>query len=373
MFDKLYECIAEIDEADKKHEYTTRDTKNILFVRSIMLKHFNIPKAKKADQRLILFETVAIILLSMNKKLSNDYFPKYKSVNTFLERYPHYSDLKYDELNQYMHFANYIVVSLKFMRGQNNEKHLIPIGLRIVAGRGEEYITGGGKTDKTKRRTEILKTEGGFLNERPESIIQIPWDKDPNIEDPDGFTNWLKEMIEDEHGFDFLENPYDKEYTNPYAPNVVHRVNQKSTLDGSFNIEYHETRLDHGNENATILSRSVSLIEKWKEGDDRFDEEIASIEFLRLPSFPAGGASVTRNQTKLANDCIIRTTSINVKNAFNPEAAPGQKRTVESNTKYEDHLPQLIRSISQTRHPDEIELMRTASDVGDLYLNHWDY
>jgi len=305
----------------------------------------------------------------MIKKLSNYYFPKYRSIDAFVEKYPHYCDLNYDEKNQYMQFANYIVVGLQFLRGYYNEKHLIPLGLRIVAGRGEEYITGKGKTDKTKRRTEILKREAENLGESPKSLIQIPWDKDPNIEDPDGFTNWLKEMIEDEHDLDFLENTYDKEYTNPYAPNVVHRVNQKSTLDGSFNIEYHETRLDHGNENATILSRSVSLIEKWKEGDDRFDEEIAGIEFLRLPSVPTGGASITSNLSR-ANDCMIRTTSINLKNAFNSQAAPGQKRTVESNTKYEDHLPQLIRSISQTRHPDEIELMRSTSDVGDLVLNH---
>ena len=369
MFEKLAGCISDIDEAVKNHEYVTRDTKNIIFVRNIVLKQFNIIKVKKADQRLILFETAAIILLSMNKKLSNDYFPKYKTIESFLNKYPHYNDLSYDEQKQYMQFANYIVVSLKFMRGQNNEKHLIPIGLRIVAGKGEEFITGGGKTDKTKRRIEILKVEGGFLNERPESIIQIPWDRDPNIEDPDGFTNWLKEMIEDEHGFDFLDdNTYDREYPNPFAPNVIHRVNQRSTSDGSFNIEYHETRLDHGDESSTILSRSVSLIEKWRDGDDRFDEEIAGIEFLRLPSV-SGGASITSNLAR-TNDYTVRTTSINLKNSCNLQATPGQKRNLDSNNKYEDQLPQVIRSISQQRHPDEIALMRSTSDIGDLVLNH---
>jgi hypothetical protein len=75
----------------------------------------------------------------------------------------------------------------------------------------------------------------------------------------------LKEQqarVEDEHGFD-LDNTYDKVYTNPYAPNVVHRINQKSTTDGSIHIEFHETRLDHGDENSTILSRACVNVCKF--------------------------------------------------------------------------------------------------------------
>ena len=57
MFDKLSECIAEIDEAVKKHEYTTRDTKNILFVRDIFIKKFNIHKVRDAKKGNLIYIT----------------------------------------------------------------------------------------------------------------------------------------------------------------------------------------------------------------------------------------------------------------------------------------------------------------------------
>lgn len=247
---------------------------------------------------------------------------------------------------------------------------MVPIGLRIVAGRGEEYITGGGKTKKTIRRTEILKTEANEPN------IVAPFQKvidsydDINDIDVNLFLADFLPKMEEELEIE-LGQEKSMEYPRTIAGvSIVTNVLEKSTADGSINISLHETRVDNGDSRTTI-SRSVSLVEKWKEGDDRFDEEIAQL--FRFDSIQ-NGASFSTNVTR-NNNFLVKTTSINLKNSMNTEAVPGQKRTSESaalRSISDLEFPQLMRSISESSmcDPEEYELMRAASDVNDLVLNH---
>jgi hypothetical protein len=301
---------------------------------------------------------------------TGELFPKYHDINSFLLVYPHYKNLSIDEKNQYLHFANYINVTLRLITSTNNEKHIVPIGLRIVAGRGEEYITGGGKTDKTKRRTEILKTESNEPSSTPPFQTVLNTYEDLNDIDFKLFIEDFAVKMEDEMDIE-LKLQKSKEYPRTIAGvNIITNVLEKSTEDGSINISLHETRVDNGDASTTI-SRSVSLVEKWKEGDDRFDDEISQL--FHCDSLQ-NGVSLSTNLSR-NNNFIVKTTSINLKNNLNTEAILGQKRAMDnaaSRSTSESDFPQIMRSISESsmRDPEEFELMRATSDVSDLVLNH---
>jgi len=50
-------------------------------------------------------------------------FPKYQDLESFLGVYPQYNHLSYEEKNQYLHFANYINVTLRFLTGNHCHCH----------------------------------------------------------------------------------------------------------------------------------------------------------------------------------------------------------------------------------------------------------
>jgi len=130
MFHILLNCMNELDSCVKNHDYNrVRDTKNINFVRDIVKREFGIEgQPDKFDQRLILFETACVVLLSMNNEVLtriSQTFPKYENIESFLAQ-PFYDDFKnltYGENNEYYYFANYVSVALNFLRYYHHHQH----------------------------------------------------------------------------------------------------------------------------------------------------------------------------------------------------------------------------------------------------------
>jgi len=259
LFNVLKKCMREIDEDVNNHNYDQRYTKNILFVRDILSREFHEKSIKKIDQRLVAFETAAVVLLSMNKRLNNNFFPKYRNLESFLSIYPHYHHLSNDEKYQYMEFANYICVILKFLTAPNNERHIIPIALRITSVKGEEYITGGGKTDKTKRRTEILRTEGGYnetdaINDS-KNESDLTEDSNNNNDDDDivkiGFEFYNNELclpnLNDSEVQILLDNESSPRYhdNNNNNNNIFNDEYDIVDLDGLLEYEFQSLNVDN--------------------------------------------------------------------------------------------------------------------------------
>ena len=357
MFHILLNCMNELDSCVKNHSYdrVKRDTKNIKFVRDIVRREFDIDgQPDKFDQRLILFETACVVLLSMNNDIlsrNNETFPKYENIESFLAQpcYDDFKNLSYGENNEYYYFANYINVALNFVRGTYNQKHLIQIGLRIAAGRGERFITGKGMTDKNKRRVKILESEAN----EPGVVTTFKDSFKPYF---NGSSNDFKQFAGDfeaQIGVE-LPNVKSKEHSRNIAGvDIVTNVYEKSTSDEKINITIHETRADN-----TTLSRSASLVERLDNEDENFMREIE--EVMRLLDLEEQ-LSISTNVSR-SNNLIVKTTTVNVRN--NPE----QNTSPRSMSNAGDEFPKLLRSTSQST--EEYDLLRSTSNANDLLVNH---
>ena len=136
--------------------------------------------------------------------------PKYPTMESFLQKYPHFSFLDAKEKSSLKSYANYMNVAFLVMKPEANRTHLIKVVARIVDGRDVQYIAGSGKTPATKRRLEIFYAESGLSPKEGQpkkkkvvgSILQMVVDEAQDDDDDEDIIDKITDQLEAEGVFE---------------------------------------------------------------------------------------------------------------------------------------------------------------------------
>ena len=173
----LEKSIHELEDAvvnyDKDNS-TTKEKKQITLAKEIAIKNgfIEMRSIKVEDERLLMFEIVVIILLSLHPEKCKF---KYEDNYSLLAKYPEFQSIdKNVELDKLRAFANYMNFALHFITAKYNRQHVFNIVTKITDGKDVKYITGSGKTKSTADRVLIYNREGGIVPKpRPVRTQQV--------------------------------------------------------------------------------------------------------------------------------------------------------------------------------------------------------
>ena len=180
----LEKSIHELEDAvvnyDKDNS-TTKEKKQIMLAKDIAIKNgfIEMRSIKVEDERLLMFEVVVIILLSLHPEKCKF---KYEDNHSLLAKYPEFQSIdKNVELDKLRAFANYMNFALHFITAKYNRQHVFNIVTKITDGKDVKYITGSGKTKSTADRVLIYNREGGIVPKprpvRTQQVITKPGTK----------------------------------------------------------------------------------------------------------------------------------------------------------------------------------------------------
>ena len=162
----LEKSIHELEDAvvnyDKDNS-TAKEKKQIMLAKDIAIKNgfIEMRSIKVEDERLLMFEVVVIILLSLHPEKCKF---KYEDNHALLAKYPEFQSIdKNVELDKLRAFANYMNFALHFITAKYNRQHVFNIVTKITDGKDVKYITGSGKTKSTADRVLIYNREGGIV------------------------------------------------------------------------------------------------------------------------------------------------------------------------------------------------------------------
>lgn len=356
------------------------------------------------DPRYYIFETAFVLLLSMNPIKGGAL--TYSTMESFLQKYPHYNYLDPKERSSLKSFANYMNVAFLVMKPEANRTHLIKIIARIVDGRDVQYIAGSGKTPATKRRLEVFYTESGLTPKEGQpkkkkvvgSIMQKAIDEAGIDDDDEDIIDQIKDQLEDEGVFEQSISGLDDIFQQAHSlvttkesierlegnTTFITEVVEKSSKDGNFSISTASTFVPHPLVNK-MLSRSVSI--KVSEPSNqpinvRFG--IDDDDHMNLKNGASFDSQSRSRPYEMKRDRVI---SYNMQ-SFEPsifdqacespvEPAVGEKRQRTPSPEGQNKMirppslenVQMQRSTSNTSTFSD-KLLRAYSNQSDLVMNH---